>query len=124
MARILVVDDDNQVRKFVAQTLHRAGHETLGACDGNDCLSLYRQNKVDLIIMDIIMPEKEGIETIIEIRRLNPCAKIIAISGGGRIGPESYLLTAKGLGALETLQKPFTTEELLSSVERVLAIPC
>lgn len=123
MARILVVDDDTQVRKFVTQTLTRAGHETLAAADGNEGLKAYTAQGVDLVVMDIIMPEKEGIETIIDLRKVNPAVKIIAISGGGRIGPESYLITAKGLGAVETLQKPFTTEELTGAVDRVLGLP-
>lgn len=121
MARILVVDDDAQIRKFVSQTLGRAGHLTVTASDGNECMKIYNSEPVDLIVIDIIMPEKEGIETIIELRRKNPRVKIIAISGGGRVGPESYLLTARGLGALASLQKPFTTEELTSTVDKVLA---
>ena len=121
MARILVVDDDRQIRKFISHALTRAGHETIGAEDGNDCLRVYNSTAIDLIITDIIMPDKEGIETIIELKRQNPRVRIIAISGGGRVGPENYLLTAKGLGAMETLQKPFTNDELLMAVEKVLA---
>lgn len=120
MARILVVDDDYQVRKFISQALSRAGHEPLPAGDGNECLRLFRASPVPLVIIDIIMPEKEGIETIIELRRLDPGLRIIAISGGGRVGPESYLMTAKGLGAADALQKPFTAGELTQTVSRVL----
>ncbi len=120
MARILVVDDDLQVRKFISSVLTRAGHDILGAGDGHEGLALYREEAPDLVVIDIIMPEKEGIETIIELKRLNPGVRIIAISGGGRVGPEGYLMTARGLGAMETLQKPFTMEELVQSVDRVL----
>lgn len=120
MARILVVDDDVQVRKFISMSLSRAGHEVSGAGNGNECLKSLGAAPFDLVITDIIMPDKEGIETIIEVRRTHPEVKIIAISGGGRVGPESYLLTAKGLGAMDTLQKPFTTEQLLATVQNVL----
>lgn len=120
MARVLVVDDDQQVRKFVTQTLARTGHEVVGAADGNEGLAAFKGGGIDIVVIDLIMPEKEGIETIIELRRINKAVKIIAISGGGRMGPEGYLLTAKSLGAKETLQKPFSMEELSGAVERVL----
>lgn len=120
MAKILVVDDDKQVRKYVSQTLFRAGHETIMAGDGNECLRLFKHSEPELVIIDIIMPEKEGIETIIELKRIAPDVKIIAISGGGRVGPESYLMTARGLGACAALQKPFTAGELTGLVARVL----
>lgn len=121
MARVLVVDDDQQVRKFVTQTLTRVGHEVVGAADGNDGLRVYGNGGIDLVILDLIMPEKEGIETIIELKRINPGVKIIAISGGGRVGPEGYLMAAKSLGATDALQKPFSMEDISGAVERALA---
>ena len=86
----------------------------------NHDLELFKKNPTDLIITDILMPEKEGLETIIELRRNYPHVKIIAISGGGLIGNLTFLSAAKHLGALRTLTKPFTHEELLKTIEELI----
>ena len=116
MARILIIDDDVQILKMLRKMLELEGHEVVDAADGNKGLKLYRDAPTDIIITDIIMPEKEGIETIIELRREFPEVKIIAMSGGGNAGPEEYLHMAKGLGAQRTLTKPFENEELLEAI--------
>ena len=121
MTRILVVDDDLQLREMLRQMLEQVGYEIIDAPNGKVALDLYRESPTDLIITDLIMPEKEGIETIIELRREFPDARIIAISGGGRFVTEDYLYIARKLGALHTLSKPFKRQDMLDAVADVLS---
>ena len=116
MFRILVIDDDVQVRKMLRLTLAAEGFDVMEAQDGKVAMRLFRQDPADLVITDLIMPEKEGIETIIELKRDYPGIKIIAISGGGRIDPKDYLYLAEKLGAQITLEKPFSRKEVLDAV--------
>jgi CheY-like chemotaxis protein len=118
--RILLVDDDDNFRRTARCALVRAGYEVQEACNGHQALTLVRQARPDLVITDLIMPEKEGIETIVELRRSDPELPIIAISGGGRLSMEDNLLIAQKLGARSTLTKPFRSVELLEAVESVL----
>lgn len=120
MARILVIDDDNDVRAMIGQTLEHAGYTVVLACDGNEGIKSFRADPTDIIITDIIMPEKEGIETIIELRRDFPDVKIIAISGGGRGGAGGYLSMAEKLGAQRSFAKPFSRVELLDAIKELL----
>jgi len=120
MAKILVIDDDLQVRHLMVLALNNAGHQTFSAENGAEGIKAYRANPADLVITDLIMPEKEGIETIIELRREFPAVKIIAISGGGRQSGRDFLPVARKLGAQRTLQKPFTIDELYDCVAGVL----
>jgi YesN/AraC family two-component response regulator len=120
MGLILIIDDDDQIRRVLRKTLERDGYDVADAPNGKEGIRLYRENPADLVITDIIMPEKEGIETIKELKRDFPEVKIIAISGGGRIGPESYLKMAKGLGAQRTLTKPLGRDELLKTVRELI----
>jgi len=120
MARILVIDDDEQVLDMLYQSLTREGYDVLRASNGEQGLRLYRQEPVDLIITDIIMPEKEGIETIIELRQDFPDVKIIAMSGGGRIGTKDYLHLAKIFGVQRTFTKPVAREQLLDAITELL----
>lgn len=121
MARILIIDDDDQVRKMLRLTLNAAGFDVIEAQDGTVALKLFYQNPlVDLVITDLIMPEKEGIETIMEIRRNFPKVPIIAISGGGRIDPSDYLSLAKKLGAQITLEKPFSRQDIIDAVNELI----
>ena len=122
MARILVIDDDVQIQAMLRQMLEREGYEVVDAPDGKVGMKLYREQKPDLVITDLIMPEKEGIETIMELQREFPDVKIIAISGGGVIAAENYLCLAKGLGALRTFAKPFERNEILEAVGQLLDI--
>ncbi len=121
MKRILVIDDDVQVRQMLKQILERAGYEVVDATDGAEGIKLYRDEPTDLIITDIIMPEKEGIETIMELKRDFPDVKIIAISGGGRVDPGHYLEIARRLGVDRTFTKPFDRAELLEAIQQLLA---
>ena len=120
MARILVIDDDSAARDTIVQVLEDGGYEVTSAEDGKRGLVSFRREPPDLVITDIIMPEKEGIQTITEMRGERPNAKIIAISGGGRIGNTDFLRIARHLGAMDVIAKPFDPDDLLSRVERCL----
>lgn len=120
MARILVVDDEAQIRLLVQEMLKREGHEVMEASDGKQGSQLYREHRPDLVILDLIMPDQEGLETIRELKQDFPEVKIIAMSGGGHGGAEDYLRLAKAFGARETLVKPFSLEEMVGAVREVL----
>ncbi|EFK97689.1 Transcriptional regulatory protein yycF [sediment metagenome] len=120
MAKILVFDDEPSILLMIKKMLERAGHEVDIALNGKDGMELFEKNKPDLVITDIIMPEKEGLETIRELRKKYPDLKIIAISGGGRIGPEGYLPGAKIFGANAVFQKPFIQKDFLETVSKLL----
>ena len=120
MSRILIIDDDDQIRGMIRQMLDREGYETVEAANGKQGMKIFRENPTDLVITDLIMPEKEGIETIIELKRDYPDLKIIAISGGGAQTPENYLRGAQLLGAQFILRKPFLRQELLEAVRELL----
>jgi CheY-like chemotaxis protein len=120
VARILIIEDDNEVREFLESLLERAGYETLAAGNGKEGVELFSSTAVDLVITDIIMPEKDGIETIMDMKRGRPDLKVIAISGGGRAEPENYLHSARLLGADRTIKKPFTNEDILGAVGELL----
>ncbi|MBX3745210.1 MAG: response regulator [Verrucomicrobiae bacterium] len=121
MKTILLVDDDNDFRETLGRVLARAGYEVRQATNGREAVASYREAPSDLVITDLIMPEREGIETILELRRLQPEVRVIAISGGGRVGPGDYLRMAQSLGAQRTLSKPFPSDQLLKAIEEVLA---
>lgn len=117
---ILVIDDDENIRRLLRAILEPEGYQVLEAPDGDKGIKEYQNNPTDLVITDLIMPGKEGIETIRDLRREFPNVKIIAVSGGGRIGPDSYLKMAKGVGALCTLSKPIDRSGLLNAVKEVM----
>jgi DNA-binding response OmpR family regulator len=114
---ILVIDDDSGVREFLGTILDEAGYRVLTAGDGDQGLEIFRDKKPDLVITDIVMPRKGGIETIIEMRRVRLDANIIAISGGSREEPD-VLRVALLLGACDVLAKPFGAQDLLTHVHR------
>lgn len=121
MAKILIMDDDNQFRVMLRIMLENAGYKDIEEAEnGNIGMKLIRNSHFDLVITDIIMPDKEGIETIIEIRKNFPAIKIIAMSGGGKVGADSYLVMAGHLGAGRTLSKPFQQSELVDAVRELL----
>ena len=123
MARILVVDDEVQIRILLRQLLEKEGHKVEEASNGQIALDLYREDPFDLVILDIIMPEKEGVETIMELKRNFENVKIITISGGGRIGPDNYLKLAQQLGALYIFTKPIDNAKLLKAISEILTKP-
>jgi DNA-binding response OmpR family regulator len=123
MKRILVIDDNVYVRSLLREMLELANYEVTEAPNGEIGERLFRQNPVDLVITDIFMPEKEGLETIRELRRSFPEVKIIAISGGGSRGDLAFLPTAKKLGAHRTFVKPFEMDEILAAIRELLGEP-
>jgi CheY-like chemotaxis protein len=122
MARILVIDDEPSILLMIRKMLEKEGYLVDTAIDGNDGLDLFEKNKPDLIITDIIMPQKEGLEIILDLRKKYPGLKIIAISGGGRIHPEGYLPSAKLFGANLVFQKPLIKNEFLAAIAQLLEV--
>ena len=122
MARILLIDDDGPLRTVLAEALTAAGQEVFQAEDGRQGVEVFRAALPDVVVTDLIMPGKEGIETIAELRKDFPDLPIIAISGGA---PNSklYLDLAQRLGARRVIAKPFYVQELLRAIEEVLTPP-
>ena len=120
MTRILVVDDDDLVRETLVHILIRGGYEAVSAQDGRDALARCHENPPDLILTDIIMPDQDGIEMIIEMRQKNATVPIIAISGGGQAKAMQFLDAARMLGADKILSKPVKQAELLAVVSELL----
>ena len=121
MALILLIDDDQQLRTAVKRMLAAAGnHTVIEAKDGREGLAIFRSQRPSLVITDILMPEKEGIETIMDIRRSAPEVKIVAMSGGGSSGDTRFLQIAQKLGADAVLAKPVRAAELAETVTRLL----
>ncbi len=120
MANILVVDDEIDIRLMLKRMLQRDKHNVSLADDGKTALKMLNEEQPDILITDLIMPDKEGIETIVEVRKKYPVIKIIAISGGGRMGPTNYLRLAKSIGADYTFTKPFRQDDLLNAVNDLL----
>jgi DNA-binding response OmpR family regulator len=120
MAKILVFDDEPSILLMLKKMLEKAGHEVDISLNGSEGMNLFEKQKPDLLITDIIMPQKEGLEIILELRRKHPELKIIAISGGGRIGPEGYLPSAKLFGADMVFQKPLVQKEFVQAVAFLL----
>ena len=118
--RILVIDDDGGVRYVMRRILERAGYDVALAGDGFEGIEQYRTDQADLVITDVFMPEKEGLETIRDLRREFPQAKVVAISAKEKGGSLMVLPAAQELGAVRTLSKPFGEAELLEVVEAAL----
>jgi len=121
MARVLLVDDEATVLELLKTVLELDEHEVTTARDGNAALAAMANASFDVIVTDIVMPDREGIGLIMEIQKLKPNIPIIAMSGGGRGSVTDYLEMAALLGARRTLSKPFSTQELLDAVRDVLA---
>jgi len=120
---IILIEDVDNIRGNLKKALEYEGHEVFDAPDGKDGVRLYRERYADLVITDILIPKKDGVEIIIELRRDFPDIKILAITGGGRIGSEYYLGMAKLLGAQDTLGKPFKQKDFVKSVRKLLKQP-
>jgi two-component system, chemotaxis family, chemotaxis protein CheY len=118
MADILIIDDDRQMRRLLTRILNGAGHTVREAEGGRDGIAEFQRQPAALVISDIVMPDVEGIETILTLRREQADIPIIAISGGG---DPIYLHVAGKLGAAATLEKPFTPAQLLALVDGLLA---
>ena len=120
MARILVLDDDRLLREAVRALLESARYDVIEAADGDAGLRLYREQGADLVLVDIFMPERDGLEVIRTLRAKAPQALIIAMSGGGRLVKVDLLQAAARFGASRTLAKPFEPRTLLSAVHGLL----
>ncbi len=121
MSLILVIDDEPKIRQLMDALLDYEGHTTLIARDGREGLELLGKD-VDLVVTDLLMPNKEGLETIADIRRAGWGVPVIAMTGGGMVGPNSYLETARMIGANAVLAKPFTQDEMLATVRSLLDV--
>jgi two-component system, chemotaxis family, chemotaxis protein CheY len=118
--RILVIEDDAAVRTTLQMMLAGIGYEVVCAIDGKEGVRMFQASRPDLVITDIIMPEREGIETIIIIKSLEPRTKIIAMSASGRIGDTDFRELAVTAGADQIVAKPFEHDELINLVRRSL----
>jgi CheY-like chemotaxis protein len=119
--RLILADDNEDFRTLLKTMLTDAGYEVLTAANGIEALRLCETRAVEGAIVDLVMPEKEGLETIVEMRRRFPQIKTIAITGGGRGPSKVYLETARRLGATAALAKPFHVSDLLRTLDRILA---
>lgn len=122
MADILLVEDEEQLRSMLREVLQSAGHQVREAENGKIALNIFAARAAELVITDLIMPEKEGLEIIRELKRGKTDVKIIAISGGGRNNAQDYLELARRFGADHILSKPFSNREILEVIEKVLEI--
>jgi CheY-like chemotaxis protein len=119
MASVLVADDEFEMRQMLREALERRGYTVDEAADGRETLLRFAQQQPDLVITDLIMPEREGIETIRTLRKECPTIPIIAISCGGRVAPDDYLSLAGQMGADRTFAKPFRLDEILNAVREL-----
>jgi len=117
---IMIIDDDQQFRHMLKTVLESSGYEISEAPNGAAAFKRMECKPADLIIVDILMPEMDGLETIIRMRDDYPFVKVVAVSGGGRIEPDNYLRSAEKLGALRTFTKPFDNQQLLTAVREML----
>ncbi|GAB6906143.1 Response regulator receiver protein [Desulfosarcina cetonica] len=120
MKTVLIVDDDEQLRKILAKMLKQAGLKAIEARNGTECISLYKTKSPDLVVMDIIMPEKDGLSTIKAIKEIDNQAKVLAMSGGLVMTPEVYLDEAKNIGADSLISKPIDRRFLMETIENLL----
>lgn len=123
MRSILVIDDNAQLRGLLGDALKKMGYEVTSAANGTEAFTAIGLNKFDVVITDLLMPERDGIEVIGELRLKQPETRIVAMSGGGRGSRDHYLQTAKGLGAHVVLGKPFSVSELAAALDAVFLKP-
>jgi CheY-like chemotaxis protein len=123
MANVLIIDDNDQIRELCKLELTDVGHKVLEAGNGLEGIRVFQQNDVDIVICDLAMPEKEGLETIRDLRRLRPDLKILAVSGWAYYQAIDFLSMAEAMGARRTLRKPFTGKVLIQAVDEVLHEP-
>jgi DNA-binding NtrC family response regulator len=122
MARILLIEDDFFLRAILKHALEELGHVVIEAPNATNAESLHVEYGFDAIVTDLIMPERDGFELLMEFRQCFPSVRIIAMSAGGQISAPDYLMMASRLGAAATLTKPITDEQLGAVVSRVLSV--
>lgn len=120
---ILVIDDEPALREILSRVLIDAGHRVTGAGNGKEASKVLAAATFDIVLTDVIMPEKDGMQVISELRKKFPGIRIIAMSGGGHVSRDQYLKIAKGLGAHAVLEKPFANQVLLSTIEGLVPSP-
>ena len=120
MTGVLIVEDDKELREMLKMSLQRRGFAVQEAENGKEAISHFKPSLTDLVVTDLIMPEEDGLKVVIKLRELKPAIKIIAISGGGKVGPGSYLNLAKALGADAIYSKPFSIKDLIVKIEQLL----
>ncbi len=120
MAHILLVEDDAALRQSLKKTLVREGHEVVEAADERTALNLFDRQPADLVLLDVYLPDADGVETIARLIRAFPDVRVVAMSGGGFVSKQTTLDLARRLGARRTLSKPFSRQELLEVVREVL----
>ena len=123
MAIVLVVDDDPTVRAIATELLREERHAIVEAADGDEALRVLEATRAELVVLDMLMPNRDGLETIMEIRRRHPGVRILAISSGGSIGAGDLLRMARLFGADETLAKPLSFSAFAATVNRLLETP-
>jgi DNA-binding response OmpR family regulator len=122
MPGVLIVEDEKDLREMLKTSLIRRKYTVLEAENGKDAINHFKPLITDLVVTDLIMPDEDGLKVIIKLRELKPSLKIIAISGGGKVGPGSYLGLAKALGADAIFSKPFSINDLIAKIEELLTI--
>ncbi len=123
MKRILIIDDEESALDLLRRILEQEGHEVAAARNGQEGIEIFRRQQFDLVVTDMVMPVKDGLKTILELRRVDPAIPLIAISGGGAIAKERYLNVAGYIDGVCTLPKPFSRAELLSAIDKLLNPP-
>jgi len=119
VARILIIDDEDRYRSALRRALELEGHDVAEAPDGDAGLDAYRAQPADVVLLDMFMPGRDGVETLRALRDEFPDAKVIAVSGGGEYGQVEVLRAARVFGARHTLVKPFPNEKLLEAIDRL-----
>ena len=117
MAKVLIVEDVKAMCKIFSKVLTDSGYETIIALDGTEAVRLYRSDRPDVVLMDITIPGKNGLETFEEIRQIDPDAQVIMLTA---LSQEPLIAEAMRLGARDYLAKPVTTDQLIATVQRVL----
>ena len=120
MARILIIEDCDDDRQGLEELLVYAKHHVSSAPNGKVGLELLRDRQIDVVITDMVMPEMDGVETILKLRREYPQVKIIAVSNDGVVSSDYYLRLARGLGAQLMLSKPYSASEMLEAIESLI----
>ncbi|MDP7061574.1 MAG: response regulator [Planctomycetota bacterium] len=120
MARILIADDDSEIRITLQKLLQMVGHEVELAKDGLEAVRILDSETFDLMVTDIVMPNQEGLESIMQARQKHPDLHLIAMSGGGKGRTENYLRMAKSFGAEAIFKKPFSPREMLDKVNELV----
>jgi len=120
MTKVLLVDDDKIIRESLSEALKLRNYFVNSLSDGTKVVSEIEENDYDIIVLDIVMPNKEGLETIQDVRKVNTKIPILAVSGGGRTAPSSNLQLAKMMGANDTLIKPFDSFSLVQKIQKIL----